>query len=290
LRALRRVVIVQTKSFAHLSDLHLGKSAETERTAEALCQRLLDDDTTHVVVTGDVTHRGRASEYALFLDVFAPLLEEGRVTIVPGNHDRLGDDMAEHMMERRVDVESYPGLYLVRVDSTAPHNRFLIAGHGALCDMVIAQVEAALADAPAESLRCVMLHHHVLPAPVETFPERLAELVALPFANELQLGGRLLSQLMGSADLVLHGHRHTPRAIDMSGPHVRPLAVYNAGSSTELGAYRVFHHACGQLVAPPAWIRTEVTREAPIAPAVGGLDGRARAVHRPARRARMASA
>jgi metallophosphoesterase superfamily enzyme len=47
-----------------------------------------------VLVTGDVTHRGRLREWAAFEKAFEPLIESGRLTAVPGNHDRLGDDMA----------------------------------------------------------------------------------------------------------------------------------------------------------------------------------------------------
>jgi len=290
---------VQTKKLAHLSDLHLGRGEATLRRAEALCARLLADEIDDVVVTGDVTHRGRAAEWALFLDAFAPLFEQGRVTVVPGNHDRLSDDVAALIMNGdgdlgRVDVVARPGLHLVRVDSTAPHNRFLVAGHGALCDRVIARCCAALDEGPPDALRVVLLHHHVLPAPVETFPEVLAELVALPFANELALGGRLLAELAGRADLVLHGHRHVPGAHELPiherAGELRPLGVYNAGSSTELGGYRVFRHLAG-VRAPAAWTRLlEAPHAVPVDPVPQRIGRRAQPVPRTARGARLASA
>jgi len=283
---------VHTQSLAHLSDLHLGRSEAARRAASLLCDRLVESAIDHVVVTGDVTHRGRAAEWAQFLDVFSPLLEEGRMTIVPGNHDRLGDDVAHLIMdERRVDVVRRAGLHLVRVDSTAPHNRFLVAGHGALCDRVIADCAEALADAAPDALRVVLLHHHVLPAPVETFPERLADLVALPFANELALGGCLLERLLGHADLVLHGHRHKPCAIQIAPPGLPGLGVYNAGSSIELGAARIFRHAGGALVAPAAWLHTtEAPHVDPLLSPLVGHGARPRALPRTARDARRASA
>ena len=34
----------------------------------------------------------------------------------------------------------------------------------------------------------------------------------------------------------------------------RPLGLFNAGSSTELCAYRVFTHVGGRLVGAPSWV------------------------------------
>jgi hypothetical protein len=58
----------------------------------------------------------------------------------------------------------------------------------------------------------------------------------------------------GQCDLVLHGHRHVPREIHLGAPGERPLALYNAGSSTQLRRMRLFTHAEGVLQAPPRWL------------------------------------
>jgi 3',5'-cyclic AMP phosphodiesterase CpdA len=280
-----------TRRIAHLSDLHFGL-AQVPRVAARLCEELIERQVDHVVVTGDVTNRGRAAEYAQFLDIFAPLLDSGRMTIVPGNHDRLGDDVGRLIMDdRRVDVVHRPGLHLVRVDSTAPHNRFLVAGHGALCDRVIAACVDALRDAAPDTLRVVLLHHHVLPAPLETFSERLADLVALPFAEELALGARLLEAIADHADVVLHGHRHQPRETIVTFPSLQPIAVYNAGSSTELGAARLFTHHAGALLSSPGWLQLKEVAHVDHPPrALVGLGARALPLPDPARGAELASA
>src|SRR5689334_9211001 len=112
------------KTLAHLSDLHFGASQTIPERAREIVRALLLADVDHVVVTGDVTDGGRAHELASFHQVFAPLLERGRLTVVPGNHDRLGDDAADAFMGgKRVDTVRLPGAFLVRVDSTGPHNR-----------------------------------------------------------------------------------------------------------------------------------------------------------------------
>src|SRR5512142_1489490 len=100
-------MVTTSRTLAHVSDLHLGRDAATDRAAARV------DD---VLLTGDVTNRGRAAEHARFEALFAPVRE--RLVVVPGNHDRLGDDVARRMMRARVEVERRPGLHLVRVDST----------------------------------------------------------------------------------------------------------------------------------------------------------------------------
>src|SRR5262245_53280871 len=108
----------RTRTLAHISDLHLGRSREDEARAGQLCRALVEIGADHVVVTGDVTHRGRRGELALFERAFAPLLAAGAMTIVPGNHDRLGDDLEERIMPgARVQARAVDGLYLVRVNS-----------------------------------------------------------------------------------------------------------------------------------------------------------------------------
>jgi metallophosphoesterase superfamily enzyme len=78
----------------------------------------------HVVVTGDVTEGARIEEYELFQALFLPLRREGRLTVVPGNHDRCGDDVAELLSGGlRVSVDHRDGSFMVCVDSTAPRRR-----------------------------------------------------------------------------------------------------------------------------------------------------------------------
>lgn len=239
------------RRLAHLSDLHLSSSPAR---AAALVNRLVTDDIEHVVVTGDLTHEGAHAEFALFQDVFAPLLHNGRVTFIPGNHDRTGEDVGRDWMHgERVRTEKHEGLFLVCVDSTGPHNRSYFASHGDLCSVVLEQIDNAVSLAPAHHLVAVLLHHHLVPLPEESVPEWIATRLGFPNACELALGSQLIARLSGRCDLVLHGHRHTPREFDFSATNHRKLKMYNAGSSTELGAYRVFEHRDGCIVKNPGW-------------------------------------
>jgi 3',5'-cyclic AMP phosphodiesterase CpdA len=248
-------------TLAHLSDLHFGLSQETERTAAALCRTLLSSRIDHVVVTGDVTHRGRRAELERFRQVFHPLLKTGRMTVVPGNHDRLGDDLtAEIAGGLRVSRVSAEGVSVVRVDSTAPHNRSWLASHGHLHADEVDQIEALL-EPRRDVLNVVALHHHPLPLPEDSLTERLVTRLGSANGNELQLGPELVRRLCGRCDLLLHGHRHVPREVTLCGnEQPRPLRILNAGSSTELGAVRVFQHTRGRLAADPYWLSVPMER------------------------------
>ena len=246
---------MRAQTLAHLSDLHLGLGRGQEAAARALVEALQEAHVDQVVVTGDVTHRGRDQELSLFLDVFAPLQRAHRLTVVPGNHDRTSDDAGQSLMAgRRVDVSDGPGLFLVRIDSTADHNRSSLASHGEVTAPMVEEVEAALLRAPTRSLRVLLLHHHPLALPEETWLERWSERLRLPYSSELPLGRELLRRVRGHCDLVLHGHRHVPREIHLGAPGERPLALFNAGSSTELRRVRLFSHAEGELKGPPRWL------------------------------------
>lgn len=247
------------QTLAHLSDLHIGRSPAYDEQVGRAVASVIDGGIDHVIVSGDVTDRGRAHEHARFLELFAPLAAAGRLSVVPGNHDRLGDDMGARLQGgARVQTETRAGLYVVRVDSTGEHNRFLLAGHGDLCDGILAEIERAVAAAPPRHLVVVTLHHHPLPLPEETLGELLASRIGLPYASELRLGETLLMRLRGRCDLVLHGHRHVPRALTLFQRDARPLGLYNAGSTPALGRFRLFAHADGKLCGMPGWL---VSRE-----------------------------
>ena len=258
------------KTLAHLSDLHVGRGDETDRVLEGMCQALVRRNVDHVVVTGDITHRGRHREWERFCRAFAPLRDQGRMTIVPGNHDRLNEDVGSEMMpEGRVVVESRPGLHLVRFDSTGPHNRSLRSSHGLLSQEDLGHILRAFARVPRDSLAVLLLHHHLVPLPHDNHAERLFSWLGLVSGEELTLGRQLLAALLGRCDLVLHGHRHDPVTVQVDGVDQRPLSLFNAGSSTELGHVRLFMHRRGRLAAPPVWMPLLRGKPAPFFEYVG---------------------
>jgi Icc protein len=247
--------LTNRRSLAHLSDLHIGAGRKTEERAVALSQLLMATDIDHVVVTGDITNRGRRDELERFRRIFAPWISEGKLTAVPGNHDCLGDGIdAQIMCGPRVAVKESPGLYMVLVNSTGPHNRSLVKGHGMVTPADIEDVDRTLDAAPGDALVVVLLHHHVLPLPGENVIERLFTWAGWPFADELDAGTALLESIAGRCDLILHGHRHHPVTVSLHEDQVRPLKVCNAGSSTALGGVRIFTHRAGRMLGMPGWL------------------------------------
>jgi len=232
---------------AHISDLHIGRDPQTSEAAAAIARDLVGAGVDDVLLTGDVTDRGRSGELATFERAFAPL--SSRLVVVPGNHDRLGDDAAQALMAGpRVQVEVRPGLFVVRLDSTAPHNRRLIDSHGELTPRTIADVEQAVARAPPDALVVLMLHHHLLPLPADHLGERLASLLDWPNAAELDLGRALVDRLRDRCDLVLHGHRHAASELVLLPRSGRALHVLNAGSTPDLRRVRLVTHDAGRIV------------------------------------------
>ena len=183
------------------------------------------------------------------------------MTVIPGNHDRLGDDVADSIQAGpSVSISEPPGLHLVRFDSTGPHNRAWLAGHGTMLDEDVQALEAAAKRARPGAVVAILLHHHLLPLPADHTAERVCSWLGWPYANELDRGPDLLAALHGSCDLVLHGHRHTPQSITLFQNEARPLSIFNAGSSTELGRVRVFFHDAGQLREGFGWLPTNEDR------------------------------
>ena len=238
------------QTFAHISDLHLGAGAFVAHASRRLCSALLAVRVQRVIVTGDVTHRGRRSELELFQSIFAPLFEQGRMVVVPGNHDRLGDDVAAALCgPGRVTAEEHGGLYVVRFDSTGPHNRRFYDSHGQMDGRDMDEICAAFDRAPRGALRVLAFHHHLLPLPDDDLVERIATRLGLPNAAELARGAELVERLQGRCDLVLHGHRHKPAEIEAGS-----VRIYNGGCSTGLQACRIFAAARGELVQAPHWL------------------------------------
>jgi Icc protein len=242
-------------TLAHVSDLHLGAGSRAADMTRAIADTLIAAKVDHVVVTGDMTNRGRNAELDAYHDAFAPLIASGRVTSIPGNHDRLGDDVRNRIMDgARVQIETAEGLHLVRVDSTGPHNRRWLQSHGILTKQDVHAIDEALDEAAPDALRVVLLHHHPVPLPEDSFAEKFPRWFGRPFTLELSSGAGLLERIVGRCDLVLHGHRHVPSARHIGQHGDRPMIVCNAGSSTQLGRVRLFAHRDGGLCLSPMWL------------------------------------
>jgi 3',5'-cyclic AMP phosphodiesterase CpdA len=189
-----------SSTILHVSDLHFGArngldDQSLERALGELVARVAPDV---VVVSGDLTHRGRREEHeaaARYLRALGPPL-----LVVPGNHDiptlppgRMTHPFAE--FERcwgtTTPTFSTPDLLVAGSCSVAPwgYQRGRLQG--------LTDVEARLRAAPPRAFRVVALHHQLLGAPWRN--------TKLPLASRTRVLGRLAA---AGAELVLSGHIH----------------------------------------------------------------------------------
>jgi 3',5'-cyclic AMP phosphodiesterase CpdA len=223
----------------------------------------------HVVVTGDLTHGGLRRERALFDEIFEPLRAAGRLTVVPGNHDRLGDDIGRELMEGQVSVTAADELHLVGLDSTGVHNRKYVSSYGELTLPVLEETVAALQAAPPGKLSVLLLHHHPLGLPEDSWLEWTLTRLGFRHSEELNLGKELLRRIAGHCDLVLHGHRHRAWTRILFEDEARPLMLANAGSSTESGLARLFVSREARLAPTQEWLSAGLSEPPVPAPAFG---------------------
>jgi len=241
-------------AIAHISDLHIGASPEHTFATQRVCDAILASDIQTVLVTGDITSHGSVEEFNTFLRISAPLRAARSVLLLPGNHDHSRTNIIHAMMDgEQVTMAMHDGVAIVRLDTTNWYNRFTFMSHGNISRAMCRDVDQLLDSVPEKTFVIVALHHHPLPLPADRALEYLSTWFSLPFAKHLSTGSRFLERLKGRCDVVLHGHRHAPAAMIFPFAQ-RPLSVYNAGSSSVLGAFRRFDIDQGRLVQRPEWI------------------------------------
>lgn len=229
---------------AHVSDLHLGRIKPKK--IKAIETALSHYEVDHVVATGDITDGGSRADYAVFQEIFRHWIKKERLTVVPGNHDRLGQNCGSlMMMGRNVAVTEADGLYIIQIDSTAAWNHSLLAAHGDVPPAALQTVLDDLGSAPSDSVVVVALHHHPIKLPGDNPLDTISGWLGLPYAAELSTGNALIETAQGRADLILHGHRHTPSSLVILGE--RNLTIANAGCTPAYKKVRMWKHKNGKI-------------------------------------------
>lgn len=189
----------------HVSDLHTGaaKGVDAIEPLGALVARVAPE---LVVVTGDVTHRGRRSQHAHAADMLRSL--GSAVLVVPGNHDvpflppaRLTRPWVEFEREWETTepVHRSDTLHVVGVNSVRPWRHQSGGIHAHALDRACTR----LGEAPPAALRVACLHHQLANAPWRSRKRPLAR------------RGHVLARLAESgAELVLSGHVHQATVAD----------------------------------------------------------------------------
>lgn len=153
----------------HISDLHFGPPFLSDR-AEAVHRLAGETEPDVVVVSGDFTQRAKRRQFR----EAAAWLEEFRAPVVatPGNHDvplyRVWErilsphGLYREMISDELDtVTRVAGATIVALNST----RRLTLDNGRLEDEQLAFAARAFREAPDDTLRVVVTHHHLAPPP-----------------------------------------------------------------------------------------------------------------------------
>ena len=185
-----------------------------------------------VLLTGDLTEHGSATEYALVSDALAQLCMP--VYAVPGNHDDskaaldalarympVAPDAPEGSCCYRVRPED---LHLIALDTVVAHQ-----SHGALCSEQLAWLAHTLNDCQGEKV-LIFMHHPPLPTGIEAMD-----------ACSLMAGGDELAALVrghGSVQGILCGHLHRPVQMQFGGVplHVAPSVAHQITLDLRPGA------------------------------------------------------
>jgi 3',5'-cyclic AMP phosphodiesterase CpdA len=188
-----------TTRFLHVSDLHIGagKEAELERGLAPLIERIRPE---LIVASGDLTHRAKRRQQedaARFLRAFGrPLL------VVPGNHDipwtfpgRFTRTFAEfeRVWETTEPLFTSDSLHVVGLNSARPWRH----QSGGIRETQIRKTAELLAGAPDQALKVVVLHHHLIGAPMRSRKKPVSRRNAV-----------LAGLVDAGAELILAGHIH----------------------------------------------------------------------------------
>lgn len=216
----------------HASDLHFGRP-HLPPASKALHRFVAGQEPDAVVLSGDLTQRAKVEEFVEareFIDSLAP----HPVITLPGNHDipvyRIFERLvAPYRNYRRIIADALnsildvPGARFVALNTLSPWLRVV---NGRLSRRQRAWAADAFRAAPADALRVLVLHHHVLgPGDIEV--DR-----PLPDSTEI-----IRSFHAWGVDMVLAGHLH--RAFVKTSDEALPaglvpwgVPIIHAGTTT----------------------------------------------------------
>ncbi len=215
------------------------------KVAKKLVAALREEKVDHLLVTGDLTLSGEPSEFDRAAEMLSPFAREGRLTVLPGNHDVWSHDAAGSFRFLRsigpdgkgmkkpyavypIRVDLSPEVVLVGLDS-ARYGEQPMEAPGWIGSDQLAQARELVREAGMDGKAVVLALHHHLVIPPERVPSD-AKLQRMPLFDADKVV-RLCAELPVAA--VLHGHRHTAFRIEIPGAS-RPTPVVCAGSCSRL--------------------------------------------------------
>jgi len=187
----------------HLSDLHFGPPFSLEA-AEAALRLSHDENLDLIVISGDFTQRAKRYQFEEARDFIRRLPPLPKI-VVPGNHDVPLYRVFERIITPHRLYREYIGPELdtahtigeatiVALNSTAPRTAI---SNGRITPAQLAWSEQIFSQAPPDSVKIVVAHHHFAPAPdYEKSPP-------MPFARRA-----IDSFVNAGVELILGGHLH----------------------------------------------------------------------------------
>jgi len=190
----------------HLSDLHFGarRALQDATFGVALAGLIERLDPALVIASGDLTHRGSASQYDAAAEFLGSL--ERPLLVVPGNHDmpytlpaRLTSPWAafERHFGTTEPVHASAELQVVGLNSARP----LRHQGGLITAAQLSRAQEALARGAPGACRVAVCHHQLLGAPWRSRKRPLAHRASV-----------LAGLLAAGAELVVSGHIHQASA------------------------------------------------------------------------------
>ena len=194
----------------HISDLHFGPYY-VQRVGEALLDIAPQLHPDLIVASGDFTQRAKPEQFEAARDFLAALPDVPRL-VVPGNHDiplyrvfeRLLDPYrhySQYISEKLDQVLRVPRADIVGLNSAAPYQAVT---NGRISRRQLEFCAQAFAEAPEDTVRIVVAHHHLAPAPDyeggDVMPRAKRAIDCFTrFGVELVLGGHLHRAYIGSS-------------------------------------------------------------------------------------------
>lgn len=194
----------------HISDLHFGPPY-VSKVGESLLQKASELKPDVVVVSGDLTQRAKPSQFAearRFLD----RLPAVPLVVVPGNHDvplyriieRIRSPHAEyqrHITKHLDTVTHLDDAIIVALNSTSPRRAI---SNGRIHQEQLDYCREQFTNAPDETAKIVVAHHHFAPAPDyerdQTMPKAQRAMDCfLKLGVDLILGGHLHRAYIGNS-------------------------------------------------------------------------------------------
>jgi len=210
---------------AHLSDLHCP--AENAAQADALVAAVAALKPDVMVVSGDLTHAGRRSEFAAARELLARL--SAPKLVVPGNHDvpvfnaveRVHRPFARFRAAFPPDhqVLEFPGVQIVGFNTATSMQASLDWSLGWAMEHRIVRTVSALRQAPKDAFRIVACHHPLLMEAAD------------PKRSRTRNGPHAFHALAKTGmDMLLHGHLHRQkvRVVACEG---RDVTIVGAGTA-----------------------------------------------------------